>query len=78
MFDVWRFQQQGSEGRISTVCLIAWREKWKPTTRLTMTMVEIKAVTQRFIGKSDDLNEEQHFVLAICSPIMNRAHKYIH
>ena len=74
MFDAWRFQQHGSEGGISMFDRL---EREVEAYNSTYNDDGGKAVIQRFIGKSGDLNEEQPFVLAICSPIMNRAHKYI-
>ena len=67
MFDAWRFQQHGSEGGVS---MFDHLEREVEAYNSTYNDEGGKAIVQRFIGKSSDVNEGQPFVLAICSPIM--------
>lgn len=72
LFQAWRFQQHGSDhGADMFGCLeeevAAYNKAHDDSGR---------AAVQRFTGKSD-LDEGKPLILAICSPIMYCAHKYI-
>ena len=66
MFDAWQFQQHGSEGGVS---MFDHLEREVEAYNSTYNDEGGKAIVQRFIGKSSDVNEGQPFVLAICSNI---------
>ena len=71
LFQAWRFQQHSSDhGADMFDCLeevAAYNKAHDDSGR---------AAVQRFTGKSDS-DEGKLLILAICSPIMYRAHKYI-
>ena len=72
LFQAWRFQQHGSDhgpdmfDRLEEE-VAAYNKSHDDSGR---------AAVQRFTGKSDS-DEGKPLILAICSPIMYRAHKYI-
>ena len=71
LFQAWRFQQHGSDNGADMFDhleeIAAYNKAHGDGGR---------AAVQRFIGKSDS-DEGRPLILAICSPIMCRAHKYV-